>query len=313
MNYGVVHHKSLNSKLAAKWELLLLELGARGQVTSEKEEGRSRYGNSIYLIESEAKKIAAKILIEEQTLNRNSYTKDLVPRDACWGSVVSLNFDTSWFSTKPPRVMRSPQIGYDSIRTPELRRMYGFHLARFLERSPIRVWHPNGCVSHPKSLRLGIREFGLQIDSINEAFQRVKAYERRLKLTTNFDNIFKTGQSSLDGDAIQFSQTNKSKFPLSWVAEMLYRPVVFAGVGMSSDEIGLWWLMVQRARNWARIPESERPQAGILIGPDTDNRIVDRDFWKTNPFGIIPIFCNDWEEGWQMVLKWGQHCGRVHN
>ena len=168
MNYGVVHHKSLNSKLAAKWELLLLELGARGQVTSEKEEGRSRYGNSIYLIESEAKKIAAKILIEEQTLNRNSYTKDLVPRDACWGSVVSLNFDTSWFSTKPPRVMRSPQIGYDSIRTPELRRMYGFHLARFLERSPIRVWHPNGCVSHPKSLRLGIREFGLQIDSINE-------------------------------------------------------------------------------------------------------------------------------------------------
>ena len=81
---------------------------------------------------------------------------------------------------------------------------------------------------------------------------------------------------------------------------MLYRPVFFAGVGLGKDELGLWWLMCQRARNLARIPKKDRPRVAILVRHDNP----DLEFWQTEPFGIEPLLCSDWNEGWEKYATW---------
>ena len=90
--------------------------------------------------------------------------------------------------------------------------------------------------------------------------------------------------------------------PLTWVTEMLYRPVCFAGVGLSDAEFGLWWLMVQRARNLARVSPAHRPPVAILV-KDDDARL---NFWRTQPCGIKPLICATWDEGWEAVQAWGR-------
>lgn len=90
--------------------------------------------------------------------------------------------------------------------------------------------------------------------------------------------------------------------PLTWVTEMLYRPVCFAGVGLSEAEVGLSWLMVQRARNLANVPPAQRPRACILLDAN-DQRLP---FWRTHPCGIEPIVCSDWNEGWAQAQAWAR-------
>lgn len=85
---------------------------------------------------------------------------------------------------------------------------------------------------------------------------------------------------------------------------MLYRPVFFAGVGMSDAELGLWWLMAQRARNLANVPRAQRPRAFILVH-ERDTRLG---FWRSRPCDIEPLICASWEEGWlQLEAQALQH------
>jgi hypothetical protein len=91
------------------------------------------------------------------------------------------------------------------------------------------------------------------------------------------------------------------KLPLTWVTEMLYRPVCFAGAGMSDAEVGLWWLMVQRPRNLAGVTPNRRPPAAILFKQDGPRL----PFWRTKPCGFEPLICSTWDEGWAQIQAWG--------
>ncbi len=89
------------------------------------------------------------------------------------------------------------------------------------------------------------------------------------------------------------------RFPVTWVAEFLYRPVFIGGLGLSQDESGLWWLITQRARNLALIDPVNRPPIYIL----KNVKDADIDFWRHKPMGVIPIECHDWNEGWDKMLE----------
>jgi hypothetical protein len=160
------------------------------------------------------------------------------------------------------------------------------------------VWFPNGYIGNPRSLRLGMREFGFQPVAIHTAFNALKKFEREAGTFEQRKGFVQAaqGQATLNGFI------GGTPLPLTWVTELLYRPVCFAGAGMSESEVGLWWLMVQRARNLARVPLNSRPPAAILVKHD-DPRLP---FWRNKPCGIEPLICFTWDEGWAQVEAWAE-------
>lgn len=53
---------------------------------------------------------------------------------------------------------------------------------------------------------------------------------------------------------------------------MMFRALVFLGVGLSEQETGLWWLLAQRARNMFRLSSTERTPAFVLVHADDARR-----------------------------------------
>lgn len=85
---------------------------------------------------------------------------------------------------------------------------------------------------------------------------------------------------------------------VTWTAEFLYRPLHFAGVGLSDQQSSIWWLLARHARNHARVGKAANATVRTLRG--RDNRPA---FWRTRPFGIEPVCCDEWDAGWARLLK----------
>ena len=270
-------------------------------------------------VERLAKQAAAEVLQPLQGSYPVNSQQAQFPLDAAWGAVVSLNFDAHWWQASPsvssgnsatrlhwghpngglanPLPPTTPVTGHAGIPGEELLRLNN-HVV--LQTNPTkRLWFPNGYLGRPRSLRLGLREFGFQPVAIHQAFNAVKAFERQ---AGRFEIRQPWVHAVLDGNTPQQPLPDGAPIhlPLTWVTEMLYRPVCFAGVGLSESEAGLWWLMAQRARNLANVPLAQRPRACILLDAK-DPRLP---FWHTHPCGIEPIVCSDWNDGWAQVQAW---------
>jgi len=85
-----------------------------------------------------------------------------------------------------------------------------------------------------------------------------------------------------------------------WVTPFMLRPLLILGVGLSSEEQGLWWILGQRARNLAKV--SNKPPVRILLNMDLMER-TERHFWAAEPLGIRPLWCTDWTEGWEHACE----------
>ena len=293
-------------RLALRWETLLLTAAANGYLSPKNGWIASAKVGKISGIEVHARLIVAGLISESQSTYPHQSNRARFPLDACWGSVVSLNFDTAWLTPSPPRgfLINANAGNFSKAATREDQRMTHFHQVKPSSDSPKRVWFPNGCVARGQSLRLGLREFGLQCAALNTAFNMAKRFETKASKNCNspaqrLDEI----RRILEALPNSTTGSTNNPFPLTWVMEILYRPVLFAGVGLHTDEVGLWWLMCQRARNLARVQDNCKPTAAILLRQD--NR--DLKFWRTNPLGIMPLICDDWNEGWKMAREWGTH------
>jgi hypothetical protein len=146
---------------------------------------------------------------------------------------------------------------------------------------------------------MGLHDYGAAANAIQVAFSHLKKWEREICVSSRLENQLAACTPALR-NAIE-GVNNLSAFmgepplPLTWVADFLYRPLVFAGVGMSDQESGLWWLLAQRARDLARTGAPSN--AFILV--DTNDRPA---FWRNKPFGLEPIVCSNWDDGWEQVL-----------
>jgi len=295
------------NRLALQWETLTLFAAHNGYLNTRYNKWVSPpNAQQVFRIEAEMKREAGVILKDLQKRYPWESSRASFPKSGFWGAVVSLNFDMAWFSNEDVHWSKlHGSVCTRSVETSPDRERLRLNNACNLTsetKDDLRVWFPNGCTAHHESLRLGLRDFGMQVSAIKNAFEQVKSFERAYRATPKADwaNYFEALRPIMDGYPTLHSHFGNNPLPLSWVTEMLYRPVLFAGVGLSQDELGLWWLMCQRARNLAHIPESQRPKTAILIRRDNPELA----FWQSKPFGIEPLVCASWDEGWSQCELW---------
>ena len=144
---------------------------------------------------------------------------------------------------------------------------------------------------------MGLSDYGAQPHAIKQAVNWIKDGERKF----DKENKPKAWSIYFEHLASQFSMPiDQQDSQLgNWVAHFLYRPLYFAGVGLSDQETGLWWLLAQRARNFARIAKEDRPETVVLIS-SKDSR---RAFWSMGPFGVEALACDDWDQGWERLKE----------
>jgi len=158
------------------------------------------------------------------------------------------------------------------------------------------IWYPHGCVLAPRSILLGLRDYGLQSGQWEHLFQNFKKFER---ITTGK----RDGPLDQEGYARLLSALhNQAQTPsdITLMGHLLLAPMIFFGVGLSDNEWGWWWLMNQRARNLARIAPRQRPATVIVRRSDADDSAL----WAGKPAGLTPLFVSDWGMGWRALTEW---------
>lgn len=284
-----------------RWETLLLRAANEGYRDGAGH-WRGPLSRQAHLIEKDARRLVVSVL-KKASVGYPQSSRARIPSLDCWGSIVSLNFDMAWESgnSKLDRAQIDADGIFKKIGKRELRRLATRAYLPGIDGGSHRsIWFPNGSCLAPETIRMGLHDYGAAPKAIQVAFSGLKAWEREAGVTPMPPNK----QLDFCSHALRYVSEGTSDLsvflgdqpmPCTWVADFLYRPLVFAGVGMSDQESGLWWLLAQRARNLART--GAPANAFILV--DVKHRST---FWRTRPFGLEPIFCSDWNEGWEKVV-----------
>jgi hypothetical protein len=249
-------------------------------------------------IEADAK-LAVKVVLDRHHENYPfQSTKAQFILDEIFGTVISLNFDNCWTN---PRNFTYGSM-FDTVNTldltdVELKRLHCF--VKSNAHPMTKVWFPNGSVNDASTIRMGLYDYGSQPYALKTAFNLVKSYERE-NLKIDDINGWRDYEKRFEEFSLNHSELGKETDSRinHWVAHFLYRPIYLAGVGLSTHESGLWWLLSQRARNHSRLPYGERPKTIILVHADS----YDRKFWANRPFGVETLVCDNWEFGWEELL-----------
>lgn len=285
-----------------RWDTLVLR--------AAKEGFRDRAGlwcapllRQTHFIEKEARHYVATVLngaVDQYPLSSRAQ----IPRLKCWGSVISLNFDAAWLPESENLKSQGLAVACLPATRIDHREKRRLGTCAFMvgvdDGAYRRVWFPNGTCIAPETIRMGLHDYGAAAHAIQVAFSHLKKWERKIGLS------IKPPEVQLDVCAVALRNASEgvialSEFmgelpiPLTWVSDFLYRPLVFAGVGMSDQESGLWWLLAQRARNLSRTGTP----SNVFILVDANDRTT---FWRNKPFGLEPIQCSNWDEGWEKVL-----------
>ncbi len=208
---------------------------------------------------------------------------------ACgFADVLSLNFDRtlalSVTTGAGSRIIQSP--GIDTTWNASLLRH-----AVLAEAGQQRVWYPHGDTQAYKMIKLGIRDYGVYIESLNDAFSAYKQAE----------GVFKDPDAPWSREAYRaWAHKVRQLERVNWLWLLLSSPVVFLGCGMTRDEWPMWWALHQRARNQARLPSKDRDPVFILwnvtVGDPNHNAMTE--WLRTAPAGIRLLPCYDWGQGW---------------
>jgi hypothetical protein len=142
-----------------------------------------------------------------------------------------------------------------------------------------RVWYPHGHVSRPSSIMLGTHLYGTAIEDLRQAFGEYKRRER-------------TGEGPVK--------------PRTWLDVFVSpRPLVFVGLSLTREEWTLWWALVRRARNFARVAPELRPGTYIVqVKPAFDAPADRQQWWETLEasaalVGATVCQADDYVSGWQ--------------
>lgn len=215
---------------------------------------------------------AAERLVDPSKLN------DLL---MCTGRhIVSLNFDTFLLAHED---WKADGVG----ATPRVPLSVSVH--------DKTLWFPHGCVAEPRSIKLGLRDYGFQPSDWNSLFEEFKDFEAAL--SPHQPN--RTDPAVRDQLFRALRQGGASPAQ-TFMGHMMLAPLIFFGVGLSRDEWGWWWLLNQRARNLARVPERHRPPTVIVLHEASR----EAGFWVSRPAGVVPIFVPDWNVAWDVLLTW---------
>jgi hypothetical protein len=278
---------SLNPVL--RWEKLLETAAVDGY--EYKSNWIAPQSRKISLIESDAKNTVA-LVIKEFEFNypdKNQRAQFIFQKNL--GSVISLNFDNLWIKTNY-QLSNIPPLKLDQLADRESRRIHN-HITSDKSNN-LKVWFPNGTVQDPDTIRMGLYDYGAQPSALKAIFGHIKEYENeieRLIGENNWEEYEKILTPQLEDNKNIDPRIN------NWVAHFLYRPLYFVGVGLSESEIGLWWLLAQRARNFAKLSKEKKPKTVILVKNDSQRNL----FWSNRPCGVETIKCENWDIGWELI------------
>jgi hypothetical protein len=291
------HPSGVNNAIA--WEQMLLDAVREraGLLTGKVAPEVMGSSQPIHKIENEARKIVTKVIKgaadiydEVADPSRRRFFEEIGPVD-----VISLNFESSWAgAVKPGNWLGGLNTSTVSARFKSAahRRLYYFETF-----TAGRIWYPNGCLARPETLRLGLRDFGLQADELRAAFDRFKKWESEFRLEQRREPVTNAEFSTV----LQALERLEQGPAANWVTHFMLRPVFILGAGLSEEEQGLWWLITQRARNQARVRASTKI---TILRNSVEERENGRDeFWRSCPLDIEPVWCRDWSDGWRRVGK----------
>jgi hypothetical protein len=274
-----------------RWEKLIQLATKEGYLYGSGQTWVEENQNQPFKVESDAKKVVCAILDEKMGEYPSRSVRSKFPLNETWGSVISLNFDHCWmgalgFGFSEP----DKPDNYKAMSHSEFSRL---HLRMFpLNKPDSRIWFPNGVTKKPVTIRMGLHDYGAKPQSIKQVFRKLKAFERTTYKKSGGNDWFKYREeleAAMNSDALPVA---------TWVSDFLYRPLYFAGVGLSEAETGLWWLLVQRSRNFSRLDIKSVPPTVALVDAKAENRA----FWESRPCDVEPIFCDNWDIGWDVIV-----------
>lgn len=151
----------------------------------------------------------------------------------------------------------------------------------------IRIWHPHGDIGNFRTLRLGIRKYGLYVRELEHQRNNCMSIYRMFSGKSNRGRDFEISQTR---DFIRLMKTP------NWFALFLHSPIVIIGAGLSYDEWPLWWALHERARYLNRMElkfptaiavqsSSNKLKYGHLTGMPADIELLEfetnEEIWNT--------------------------------
>jgi hypothetical protein len=145
-----------------------------------------------------------------------------------------------------------------------------------------RIWYPHGCVSHPDSIHLGMREYGGFIAELERARKQYKLEESALS------------KRMRSREAVWVAQRVD---PKSWLTLAMNAPLVFVGFGLGREKWPLWWFLNQRARNHARA-RIERPVFAFMQTQEAERLRA-----AAQLANIQLLTFDSFERGWKRLFR----------
>jgi hypothetical protein len=277
------------------WERLVVAHGARrgGPPAAESELTLKKTAAS--LLEEGVRKFAAKYADNRMHRALAEYLGN--------GGIqlISLNFDDASYRALVKKDGRRGQVGRpqvrfwgSEVRTEDEHLLFRRMIIPAKNGAASFVWHPHGLCKRPGSLRLGLRDYGVLPACYVRAFNEFKAWERTVlgrrtkkhrPIGSADYRVLLKALAEMDAGALGKTEACAD----TWVTRFMLLPVTFIGAGLSTHEIGLRWLLAQRARNLARVTGVEEAQ------------IVTAD--RCVPLGAAEIGLESWDEAWAYALK----------
>jgi hypothetical protein len=179
----------------------------------------------------------------------------------------------------PIKVERIGSRGAAVVRTDDLVSLY----RRFPVGGDLRtwIWKPHGVCSEPNSIRMGLRDYGLQPVLVKYAFENYKCAERTW--VQGARNV----RQRISSAVLRLDQTSgAAKLEDTWVTRLLAFPCTMIGLSLSPAEWGLYWLFAQRARNYLR--RGKAPQAQLVAAGGNEL-----------PAGVEQCSFKSWNAAWE--------------
>ena len=161
----------------------------------------------------------------------------------------------------------------------------------FIENESL-VWKPHGHVLNSDTIKLGLRDYGLTNYMYSKMFSEFKQWENKSSYKDVLDRIKPEDVKLLKREPIDNRCNN-------WFTRFMLFEVDIVGVGLSNDDVDLWWLLTQRARNTKNIKNPTSVNYHTVRSVETTVR--DESLRALN---VKVIYYNNFNEMWkQLKLK----------
>lgn len=197
------------------------------------------------------------------------------------------------------KTQKTKETGKDLLQKRTSRRHRQYYSCQLKNGIQSRIWHPHGIVEDPETIVLGIRDYGVYIEELRRAFGVFKRDEKKffhpLGNPHNREALEEWEQTRRSHEQEEFGSL------CSWLELFMLSDLMFVGCGLGQDEFPLWWVLHQRARNFARYAPEERPRTFYLTTQqDLDEKRITH--LENTPANVEIVAFESHSQLWETLL-----------